>query len=70
MSNQRDPAIDRTSEVSDWDRDQDLFLARSRAAIIRAQETGTGMSPSQLLRRLDDRLDAARQLLAKRSPRR
>lgn len=42
------------------------FLARSHRAIERARRDGSGISPEELMRRLDARLDAACDLLRRR----
>jgi len=47
-----------------WCRVQDAFLARSRMAIECAKRDGSGISPEELLRRMDLRLDATRRELA------
>jgi hypothetical protein len=49
-----------------WCRAQDAFLARARLAIERAKRDGSGISPEELLSQMDQRLDAARRLLARR----
>jgi hypothetical protein len=46
-----------------WRRTQDAFLARARDAVDRSEREGTGISPQELLKRMDDRLEAARKLL-------
>lgn len=45
---------------------QDRFLLRSRQAVESARATGAGITPEELLRRMDNRLEAARNLLAER----
>ena len=47
-----------------WRRTQDAFLARARDAVERSERENNGISPQEVLRRIDDRLDAARQRLA------
>ncbi len=47
-------------------RTQDAFLARARLAIENAERDGSGISPEDLLSQMDQRLDAARRLLARR----
>lgn len=42
---------------------QDRFLARAHKAIEKARRDGTGISPDELLRRMDERIDAVRNLL-------
>ena len=48
---------------------QDAFLARARDAVERSEREDNGMSPQEVLRRMDARLDAARQRLAANKPR-
>jgi hypothetical protein len=43
-----------------WRRAQDEFLARSRDAVDRAVQDGRGISPEELLKRMDERLNQAR----------
>jgi len=43
---------------------RELFHARAHQAIERARKDGSGMSPEDLLQRMDKRLTAARELLA------
>ena len=52
-----------------WRRTQDAFLARARAAVERSERENNGISPQEVLRRMDARLDAARQRLAAGKPR-
>ena len=52
-----------------WRRTQDAFLARARDAVERSEREGNGISPKELLQRMDDRLDAARKRLAPGKPR-
>jgi hypothetical protein len=47
-----------------WRRAQDAFLARAQHAIERSEREGRGVTPQEVLRRMDDRLEAARQRLA------
>jgi hypothetical protein len=42
-----------------WNRMQDRFLVRARDAVERGIREKTGISPQELLRRMDDRLAAA-----------
>jgi hypothetical protein len=42
-----------------WRRTQDEFLARARDAVERSERDGSGFSPQQLLKRMDDRLASA-----------
>ena len=42
-----------------WRRTQDAFLTRSRDAIERGVREGGGFTPEELLRRMDERIDAA-----------
>ena len=51
-----------------WRRTQDAFLMRSQDAIDRALRDGSGISPQELLKRVDDRLDEARRRLSGRLP--
>ena len=52
-----------------WRRTQDAFLARARDAVERSERENNGISPQEVLRRMDARLDAARQRLADGKPR-
>ena len=52
-----------------WRRTQDAFLARARDAVERSAREDNGISPEEMLRRMDTRLDAARQRLAAGKPR-
>jgi len=52
-----------------WRRTQDAFLARARDAIDRAERENNGITPQEVLRRMDARLDAARQRLESGKPR-
>lgn len=47
-----------------WRRTQDAFLARARDAVERSEREDNGISPKEVLRRMDARLDAARRQLA------
>jgi hypothetical protein len=47
-----------------WRRTQDAFLARAQHAIERSEREDRGVTPQEVLRRMDDRLEAARQRLA------
>ena len=51
-----------------WRRTQDAFLQRARDAAERSERDGSGISPQELLRRMDDRLEAARQRLVAGKP--
>jgi hypothetical protein len=51
-----------------WRRTQDAFLARARDAVDRAERENSGITPQEMLRRMDARLDAARQRLAAGKP--
>ena len=51
-----------------WRRTQDAFLTRSQDAVHRAVRDGRGISPQELLKRMDDRLDEARRHLSDRLP--
>ncbi len=42
-----------------WRRAQDAFLARARDAVERAARDGSGITPQELLKRMDDRISAA-----------
>jgi len=46
-----------------WRRTQDAFLARARDAVERSEREDNGISPQEVLRRMDARLDAARRQL-------
>jgi hypothetical protein len=46
-----------------WRRTQDAFLARARDAVERSEREDTGVSPQELLKRMDDRLEEARERL-------
>jgi hypothetical protein len=52
-----------------WRRTQDAFLARARGAVDRSERENTGVSPQEVLRQMDDRLEAASQRLAAGKPR-
>lgn len=47
-----------------WRRTQAAFLARARDAVERSEREHSGITPQELLRRMDVRLDAAQQRLA------
>lgn len=47
-----------------WRRTQDAFLARARDAVERSEREDNGISPQEVLRRMDARLNAARRQLA------
>lgn len=51
-----------------WRRTQDAFLARARDAVARSEREDGGLSPQEVLRRMDDRLEAARRRLASGKP--
>ncbi len=51
-----------------WRRTQDAFLTRSQDTVDRALRDGSGISPQELLKRVDDRLDEARRRLSGRLP--
>ena len=51
-----------------WRRTQDSFLARARDAVERSEREDSGISPEEVLRRMDDRLEAAGQRLAAGKP--
>ena len=51
-----------------WRRTQDAFLARAREAVDRGVRDGCGISPEQLLKLMDDRLDEARRRVSDRAP--
>jgi hypothetical protein len=42
-----------------WRRTQDAFVARARASIERGIREGRGITPHELLKRMDDRIKAA-----------
>jgi hypothetical protein len=52
-----------------WRRTQDAFLARARDAIDRAERENNGITPQEVLRRMDARPDAASQRLEAGKPR-
>lgn len=52
-----------------WRRTQDAFLARARDAVERSERENSGIPPQEVLRRMDDRLDAAHKRLAAGKPR-
>ena len=47
-----------------WRRTQDAFLARASDAVERSEREDSGISPQEVLRQMDVRLEAARQRLA------
>jgi len=51
-----------------WRRTQDAFLSRARVAVERSERENSGISPQEVLRRMDDRLEAARKRLAASKP--
>ena len=51
-----------------WRRTQDAFLARARDSVERSERDNTGLTPDEVLQRMDARLDAARQRLAAGKP--
>jgi hypothetical protein len=51
-----------------WRRTQDAFLARARDAVERSEREDSGISPQDVLRQMDVRLEAARQRLAAVKP--
>jgi len=51
-----------------WRQTQDAFLARSHRAIARGIRDGSGISPQELLKRVDERLDEAQRRLSGRLP--
>ena len=53
----------------EWRRIQDAFLARSHASIERTLKEGGGVSPEELMERMQGRLAQARRKVAKRSVR-
>ena len=52
-----------------WRRTQDAFLARAREAVERAERENNGITPQEVLSRMDARLEAARRRLAEGRPR-
>jgi hypothetical protein len=52
-----------------WRRTQDAFLERAREAVARSERQNSGISPLEVLRRMDDRLAAAHKRLAASKPR-
>ena len=52
-----------------WRRTQDVFVTRARDAVDRSEREDNGISPQEMLRLMDDRLDAARKRLATGKPR-
>lgn len=52
-----------------WRRTQDAFLARARDAVERSERENNGITPQEVLRRMDDRLAAAHKRLAAGKPR-
>ncbi len=69
MSDQKTVSGESGPHSAAWCHTQDAFLARSRQAIDRAKLDGSGISLEQLLRRMDQRLEAARKQLAQRGNR-
>jgi len=51
-----------------WRRTQDAFLTRYQDSVDLALRDGSGISPQELLKRVDDRLDEARRRLSGRLP--
>ena len=51
-----------------WRRTQDAFLARARDAVERSEREGSGMTPQEVLRQMDARLEAAHERLASSKP--
>ena len=51
-----------------WRRMQDAFLARASVAVERSEHEDSGISPQEMLRQMDVRLEAARQRLAAGKP--
>lgn len=51
-----------------WRRTQDAFLARARDAVERSEREDRGVSPRDMLKQMDARLEAARQRLAAAKP--
>ena len=52
-----------------WRRTQDAFAAPARDAVERSERENNGISPQEVLWRMDALLDAARQRLASGKPR-
>jgi hypothetical protein len=50
-----------------WRRTQGAFLRRAEDAVERGVRDGGGISPEEMLKRMDDRLDEARHRLKSRS---
>ena len=46
-----------------WRRTQDAFLARAADSVERSERERTGITPKQMLQRMDDRLESARRQL-------
>jgi hypothetical protein len=51
-----------------WRRTQEAFLARARDAVERSEREDSGISPQEVLRRMDARLEQARKRLAAGKP--
>jgi hypothetical protein len=51
-----------------WRRTQDEFLARARDAVERSIREDNGISPQEMLKRMDDRLAAAQRRLKAAAP--
>lgn len=51
-----------------WRRTQDAFLARARDSVERSAREDSGLSPQEMLQRMDAKLDAATQRLAAGKP--
>lgn len=51
-----------------WRRMQEAFLARASVAVERSEREDSGISPQEMLRQMDVRLEAARQRLAAGKP--
>ena len=51
-----------------WRRTQDAFLRRSQDAVARGVREGTGITPQELLERMDARLDEAHSRLSQIVP--
>jgi hypothetical protein len=51
-----------------WRRTQDAFLARASDAVERSEREDSGISPQEMLRQMDARLEAARQRPAAGKP--
>jgi hypothetical protein len=51
-----------------WRRTQEAFLARASVAVERSEREDSGISPQEMLRQMDVRLEAARQRLAAGKP--